>query len=107
MLLFWTFVPGCGECCFSGLLVNACIVSLVFGWAQIALEFLSDCKSKFLMSLEVGRMDEAFEAAKALNDKVNSPLSIALNLPLCSVRAHIQGFQCFPFAVTCGLLWCS
>ncbi|CDJ35265.1 coatomer alpha subunit, putative [Eimeria mitis] len=39
------------------------------GYSEIALEFLSDCKSKFLMSLEVGRMDEALEAAKALNDK--------------------------------------
>lgn len=39
---------------------------------QVALEFLSDRKSKFLMSLEVGHMDEALEAAKALNDKVCS-----------------------------------
>ncbi|KAL8435288.1 hypothetical protein Efla_002543 [Eimeria flavescens] len=39
------------------------------GHAEVALEFLSDRKSKFLMSLEVGRMEEALEAAKALNDK--------------------------------------
>ncbi|KAL8441569.1 hypothetical protein Emag_007062 [Eimeria magna] len=39
------------------------------GHAEVALEFLSDPKSKFLMSLEVGRMEEALEAAKALNDK--------------------------------------
>ncbi|CDI84888.1 coatomer alpha subunit, putative [Eimeria praecox] len=39
------------------------------GYSEIALEFLSDSKSKFLMALEVGRMDEALEAAKALNDK--------------------------------------
>ncbi|KAL8448978.1 hypothetical protein Emed_003330 [Eimeria media] len=38
-------------------------------YMQVALEFLSDPKSKFLMSLEVGRMEEALEAAKALNDK--------------------------------------
>ncbi|CDJ39209.1 coatomer alpha subunit, putative [Eimeria tenella] len=39
------------------------------GYSEVALEFLSDRKSKFLMALEVGRMDEALEAAKALNDK--------------------------------------
>lgn len=60
-----------------------------FGHPQIALEFLSDCKSKFLMSLEVGRMDEALEAAKALNDKVRSQPDFHVCFPPHPAAAHI------------------
>lgn len=47
------------------------IAATCVGCVQVALEFLSDKKPKFLMALEVGRLDEALEAARALNDPVS------------------------------------